>query len=130
MVEKKRRAPDGLNAAGRRLWDETLAHYVLAEHEVQVLAQACRTADMCERIRRKLDREGLMGVGSMGQDVVHPLLPELRMQRAALAALLKSLGLPDLAEGGEAGDAGDLRAVPNQQREAVQSRWGKAHGVG
>jgi hypothetical protein len=53
--------------------------------------------------------------GSMGQQVINPLISELRQHRATLASLLGRLNLPD-----EATDS-----VPRsvQARDAAHARW-------
>jgi hypothetical protein len=60
--------------------------------------------------------------GSMGQDVIHPLIGELRTQEAQKASLLARLKLPDDASGEPA----------NQNRAAAQTSWapGAARGRG
>lgn len=124
----KKVVPVGLKDAGRQLWDETLTVYKLAEHEKAVLAQACHTLDLVNAMRNRVARDGIMSTGSMGQDVVNPLIGEMRQQRQLLSSLLKALDLPDVDP---AAVSGGLRAVPdeNQQRAAVTSRWKKAYGA-
>lgn len=121
--------PVGLKDAGRQLWDETLTVYKLAEHEQAVLAQACHTLDLVNAMRNRVARDGIMSTGSMGQDVVNPLIGEMRQQRQLLSSLLKALDLPDVDPAAASG--GGLRAVPdeNQQRAAATSRWKKAYGA-
>ena len=60
--------------------------------------------------------------GSMGQQVIHPLIGEIRTQRAARNALWRQLKLPD--------DAGSGAGESNQNRSAAQSRWSASHGSG
>ena len=124
----KKVVPVGLKDAGRQLWDETLTVYKLAEHEQAVLAQACHTLDLVNAMRNRVARDGIMSTGSMGQDVVNPLIGEMRQQRQLLSSLLKALNLPDVDP---AAVSGGLRVVPdeNQQRAAVTSRWKKAYGA-
>jgi hypothetical protein len=39
-----------MGASGRALWRAVLADYVLDEHETAILKEACRTADLCDRL--------------------------------------------------------------------------------
>ncbi len=59
--------------------------------------------------------------GSMGQDVIHPLIAEMRAQESHQSTLLAKLKLPDEPAAG---------AKPNQHRDAAQSRWAATHGSG
>lgn len=114
--------PDGLAKAGSALWVAVVSKYTLRVDELAVLEAACKTADkvaMLEDAWVELGRP-YMTRGSMGQDVIHPLIGEQRTQNAALAALLGKLKLPDDGAVG----------LPNQQRDAAQSRWAAEHGKG
>ena len=42
--EESPKSPDGLEAAGRRLWDSVAASFVLNAGELEILRQACRTS--------------------------------------------------------------------------------------
>ena len=46
------RPPSGLKAPGRRLWLSVVGKYVLTAAEVEMLGQACRTADELDRLER------------------------------------------------------------------------------
>ena len=82
-------APRGTGPAGRRLWRAVLAEYELAEHELTLLRQAARVADLCEDLQHRVDDEGpLLG------DRAHPALVELRQQRILLARLIVALRVP------------------------------------
>jgi ABC-type uncharacterized transport system ATPase subunit len=63
----------------------------------------------------------MVSVGSMRQEVIHPLIGEIRTQRSALASLLAGLKLPD-DESGE--------VAVNQQRAAANSKWATGRGRG
>lgn len=112
-------SPAALADAGQQLWSSIAGTYTLRPDETAVLAKACETADMIATLDKAWRDLGqpFMTKGSMGQDVIHPLIGERRAQASALAALLRQLKLPD----DEAG------SVPNQQRSAAQSRW--KHGA-
>lgn len=112
--------PESLDTSGARLWRDVVAKYDLRVDELAVLEAACKTADMISTLDDAWAALGKPFVtsGSMGQDVIHPLIGERRQQQSALAALFRQLKLPD--EGG---------AGANQQRGAAQSRWAQ-HGAG
>ena len=112
-------APKNLGLAGRALWDAIEKPYELRPDELRVLGAACREQDLIDKMQTVLDSDALMITGSMGQQVVHPLVSEIRQHRTVLAALLRSLKLPD--EGGE--------PKVNQNREAGQASWGARRGA-
>lgn len=91
------KAPVNLAASGRRLWSAVVAEYELAEHELAMLEEACRTRDLVARLRDELAASPLMLESSQGSRL-HPAVAELRQQRLALARLLATLGVPGLAE--------------------------------
>lgn len=112
-------APKNLGAGGRALWSAIEKPYDLRPDELRVLGAACREQDLIDTMQAVLDESDLMIKGSMGQQVVHPLVSEIRQHRTVLAALLRSLKLPD--EQGE--------AKVNQQRSAGQSSWASRRGA-
>lgn len=111
-------APKGLGTVGRKLWKDTTSQFDLRVDELQVLRAACTEVDLIAGLEEAFEGQPYTTLGSTGQLVVHPIIPELRQHRAALAGLLGKLKLPDPVTGER----------PNQQREAVQSRWSKFHG--
>jgi hypothetical protein len=112
--------PAGLRAQGRRLWRDVVGGYSLRADERRVLEDSCRLADVVSALERAMRGQPMVVKGSMGQDVLNPLLAEQRVHRLALAALLRQLKLPD--------ESGGRGATPNQHRAAAQSRWEAAHG--
>lgn len=117
----KLKPPASLSTAGKALWDQVVKKYDLRVDELAVLESACKTADMIATLDKEWDALGkpFLTRGSMGQDVIHPLIGERRAQQSQLAKLLAQLKLPDESAG----------AAPNQQRGAAQSRWAQ-HGAG
>ncbi|WP_436702394.1 hypothetical protein [Nocardioides sp. BYT-33-1] len=110
--------PDSLDDAGEKLWRDVVAKYELRVDELAVLEAACRTADMIATLDKEWTGLGkpFLTRGSMGQDVIHPLIGERRQQQAQLAALLGKLKLPDdVTPGAGAG--------VNPARAAAESRW-------
>lgn len=118
-TRKKAVPPKGLEPGGRKLWNDVLAKYALRPDDLRVLKDACFEADLIDKLAAAMRTADLIIPGSMGQDVVHPIVTELRQHRATLAGLLRALKLPDPAEGGETAP----NAAPNPHRAAVNSRW-------
>ena len=116
----KSKPPASLDTAGKALWSDVTSKYDLRVDELSVLEHACKTADMIATLDKAWDDLGKPFItrGSMGQDVIHPLIGERRAQQSQMAKLLGQLKLPD-EPGGE---------KPNQHRSAAQSRWAQ-HGA-
>lgn len=114
-------APETLRDAGKALWRDVVQTYDLRSDELAVLMSACKTADRIESLERAHEdlEFPVLTRGSMGQDVIHPLIAEIRTQQAHQTSLLAKLKLPDV-------DAGKT----NQQRDAGAARWTTAHGKG
>lgn len=113
--------PAHLGAEGQRVWQSVASKYDLRADELLTLEDACAASDMIAALSKAWQDLGapLTTRGSMGQEVIHPLIGEIRTQRAARNALWRQLKLPD--ESGER---------PNQQRDAANTRWARAHGAG
>jgi len=127
MVAKVQ-APKGLKAAGSGLWREVTSKYELRSDERVVLEKACRAVDRIAVMETALDGMDLIVKGSMGQPAVNPLVSEIRAHESQVAALLRSLKLPDAPEGGKGAEEPGSRS--SAARAAAQSRWGMAHGKG
>src|SRR5215203_588347 len=112
------RPPSGLKASGKRLWLSVFDRYVLTAADVEMLGQACRTADELDRLERAVRAlPELTTAGSTGQIKPHPLLAEVRAHRLLLERLTGALNLPDEDE--EVG----LRPGQKHGRRAIQARW-------
>lgn len=112
----KSKAPKSLQDAGKALWESIASKYVLRADELTRLEQACKTADVLSMLEGAWAESGfpMVSKGSMGQEVIHPLIGEIRTQRGVLDRALSGLKLPDDESG----------AVPvNQNRSAAQSSW-------
>lgn len=110
--------PEGLDDSGSKMWSDVTGKYTLRADELVVLEAACRAADRIVIMRAELDGD-VVTTGSMGQIVVHPLIPAILSHEAQVASLLAKLKLPDEAGGEQV----------SQQRAAAQSRWASAHGA-
>lgn len=123
--------PEGLQPAGRALWNEVQTllagqepAMVLDPDEHAVLGQACVTADELERLRDELAGQPVTVPGSKGQPVAHPLLAEVRAHRETLRRLLSGLRIPPDQE------QESNRTVSQRTKaasHAARSRWG-SHG--
>ena len=109
--------PPGLGTRGRRLFRALAADFDFDAGESIVLVEACRTADLVDRLASELTAAALVVEGSRGQSVLNPLAAELRQQRDLLARLLGRLSLPDA-------DAGNVAASVLGRRGA-DARWKK-----
>jgi hypothetical protein len=102
-----------------RFWREITPRWDLRPDELRILEDACWEADLVDTLREAMDGEPLTVRGSQGQQVIHPIVSELRQHRSTLASLLKQLALPD--------DHVSAEAHPRSvgARAAAQARWRK-----
>jgi hypothetical protein len=122
--EDDAKPPTGLKAPGRRLWLSVATRYVLTAGELEMLGQACRTADELDRLERAVRAlPDLTTTGSTGQPRAHPLLEEVRRHRLLLERLTGALNLPDEDE--EVG----LRPGQKHGRKAIMARWHPAQNA-
>lgn len=118
----KPKKPADLAVEGSLLWDSvTKLHTDLGPDTVRLLTDACREADLVQRLEDEQRTEPLMVRGSQGQLVASPLISEVRQHRSVLAGLLKALKLPQTA-----GDAKRAEQEQSEQaRAAARARWDK-----
>lgn len=109
------RAPAGLDGRGRRLWSAVIAGFELSDAERVILLEACRTADLVDRLTAELAGGSLTVVGSRGQTVLNPIAAELRQQRDLLGRLLGRLALPTDDEAED--------AAARLGRRGAEARW-------
>jgi hypothetical protein len=110
--------PSGLRASGKRLWVSVAEKYVLTAAEVEMLGQACRTADELDRLEKAVRvLPELTTRGSTGQLKPHPLLAEVRAHRLLLERLTTALCLPNEDE-----ETGRSPGQKHGQR-AIRARW-------
>lgn len=86
--------PPGLNESGTRLWESVAEGFDLDVHEQLLLLQACRTADLLDRLARRAEGAELTVFNAKGEQVTAPWITEHRQQSLVLARLLASLRLP------------------------------------
>jgi hypothetical protein len=117
MSDESHQPPDGLETAGRRLWDSVTAAFVLNAGEVEILRQAAVTADEIVLLEAELRASSLVVAGYSGQPRPNPLLKIIQDHRLLLRRLVDSLALPDADE--EAG----LRPGQRHAQRAARGRW-------
>lgn len=119
--------PAELGRRGRALWDSIIPQYELRPDEMCTLEDACREADLIERLHAEIAASSdLTTKGSMGQEVASPFVSEIRQHRTVLTNLLKSLKIPD----GASGAARKRALVSEQAVSAARKRWGSGAGAG
>src|SRR5215204_4031437 len=120
MTANRRRAPDGLEKAGKRIWSAILSEFCLDERELLVLEQAARQADAVAALEAEIADSGLVSRGSRGQMRLSTVVVECRQARLALSKLLGELALPDQE---------DDSAPSRRGRKAAESRWGNGRAA-
>jgi hypothetical protein len=85
--------PAGLTGSGLLLWTSVVADFELADHELAVLRDACRTMNVIDALQDRVDRDGVLNESPQGLRV-HPGVVELRQQRLAFTKLLAALAIP------------------------------------
>lgn len=117
--------PVRLGSAGKALWSSIVPAYELRPDELRILGDACREADLIERLHEELAVSDLTTKGSMGQEVASPYVSEIRQHRTVLANLLKTLKIPD----SPAGAARKRAQTSDAARAAARARWGSGAGA-
>ena len=119
----RKRTPNGLKPAGKKLWKRITESWDLRPDELSVLEAACHEADLAALLQQIIDRPGFdpYTTGSMGQVVIDPVISEVRQHRATMQRLLASLKLPDAP--GAAGKDSD-EEMSSAARKAANARWG------
>jgi hypothetical protein len=111
-------APAELGVSGRRLWDAALSDQEFDVHEELLLMEACRTADLLDRLAAEAAAGELTVTNQKGDRIANPVVVEARQQKLVLARLLASLRLPS----GEAGER-------PQRRGAARGSYGVRRAV-
>jgi len=87
--------PVGLGESGRALWESIAGKFGLEVYEQQLLLQACRSADLLDRLAEQATASGLTVTNAKGDVVTAPWITEHRQQSANLARMVASLRIPD-----------------------------------
>ena len=120
------RAPEGAGTAGKRLWKAVLSDFELAEHELVLLRQAVRVADLADQLQAVIEAEGPV-LRVDGQPRTHPAVIELRQQRIVLARLVVALRVPLGDQEADTGSAGEPTRL---QRRPTRGFYSIAGGEG
>ncbi|SOJ53585.1 hypothetical protein MSIMFB_01085 [Mycobacterium simulans] len=85
--------PRGLGTEGQKLWKGIVGEFDLGAepHKVRILSDACATADVIKRLDDAARKAPLTVKGSMGQEVINPLIAQAQTARGQLAQLLGRL---------------------------------------
>lgn len=112
-------APSHLAAAGAALWSAVVGKYDLRVDELATLEDACSITDMIVMLEAAWADDGkpMTAKGSTGQLVIHPLIGEIRVQKAARNALWRQLKLPD--------SGSSVPGSSEAARGAATSRWSR-----
>lgn len=94
-MSSRPRSPNGLEAAGRKLWTSVVEDFELADHELAQLEEACRIRDTINALRDVVAVEGYSITSPQGVRV-HPAVSEIRNQQLALARVLATLKVPGI----------------------------------
>lgn len=115
----KVKAPSTLGKAGKALWVSVTDVYSLRADELAVLEDACAATDMIAALNERWMADGAPSLtrGSMGQEVIHPMIGEIRAQRAFRDQALARLKLPDESASGSESD------TSSKARAAAVARW-------
>ncbi|GJF07720.1 hypothetical protein [Pseudonocardia sp. D17] len=122
--------PADLGPAGTDLWESVVSTWELRPDELAILHEAARTRDVIDTLTDGLVGEPLTVRGSMGQEVVHPLVAERRFQAGLLANLLGKLKLPNAVPDTELGTVFTDGPMTRSEvgRKGAQARWGRQRG--
>lgn len=94
------RSPAGLEKQGRSLWRRITSEFDLENDpdKLELLFQACKTADQIAELDEAAAEAPLTVKGSMGQPVISPFIAEARVQRGLLAQLLARMAFEPAGE--------------------------------
>ena len=96
MSESKKyrpRKPAGLDGSGLKFWNKVIEDFDLDHHEVELLAQLCKTLNRIDELDKIADREGLIIESPHGKKA-HPAAVESRQMRMVFNQLAKTLRFP------------------------------------
>jgi hypothetical protein len=97
LVEENMRTPAGLQAQGKALCKKITGEFTLENEpdRLELLFQACKTADQIAELDEAAAEAPLTVKGSMGQPVISPFIAEARVQRGLLAQLLDRMNFEE-----------------------------------
>jgi hypothetical protein len=113
------RMPAGLESGGQRLWKGVTDGRNLRPDHLRTLLDACREADLIDDLQAAMKGQPKIVLGSQRQQVINPLISEIRQHRATLISQLRNLELADSDT-----SAQDARRKATQGARALaDARW-------
>lgn len=90
--------PNGLGTEGSKLWKGIVGEFDLSRepHKLRILSDACRLADQIKRLDGAATSAPLTVKGSMGQEVINPVISAAQSARGLLAQLLGRLNFESM----------------------------------
>jgi P27 family predicted phage terminase small subunit len=87
-------APRGLHYRGQTEWHKvwTAGFWLKPDQDYAWVEQIARAYDDMERFRKRVEEDGLVQRGSLGQPVAHPLIAEIRKCEDTIRKCLSTLG--------------------------------------
>jgi hypothetical protein len=120
--------PEGINDAAVDFWAYVHEATPLSNHERTILARICKSLTLVDELEGSLRRDGDFTLaGVQGSTVVHPLLPEIRLQLGLINSLYRTLKLHDII-GELPGSKTDAPVDPNVI-DMIQRAKGKKTGT-
>lgn len=87
------KAPSGLSAESRKLWDSVVEAFKLEAHHLTILANTLRSLDLLRKAEAALETEGLITQDRFGQKKPHPACVIARDSRSGVLQGFRQLGL-------------------------------------
>lgn len=87
--------PSGLGVRGEREWVNLWtagSSWLAPQQDYPWVEMIARAWDEIEAFREKIDEDGLIQTGSMGQVIAHPLIAEIRRAESVIMKALSTLG--------------------------------------
>ena len=122
-VEEVPEPPANLEATGLVEWAKvwTAGHWLLPEQDYHWVAAIASAYDEIDHYRARIEADGLIQRGSMGQVIAHPLISEVRKCQALIMKCLSEIGFSpsaraklNLAEVERSNGLADLMAKANK----------------
>lgn len=124
-------SPEGLSDRGNELWASLLEqHPAMSDADKQVALEACRTADLIDRLERICLVSEPVIENERGMLVTHPAIVEVRQQRQTLKQLVAALRLPDPKTGRQPQRRGARGAYASSGSVSSLDLARQARGVG
>ena len=93
---QKPRMPRGFGVEGQKLWQGVVTEFELTTADpdkLRILFDACKTADLVKRLDDAAGKAPLTVKGSMGQEVINPLIAQAQSSRMQLAQVMNAAGM-------------------------------------